>query len=281
MILPIILVAALIIETCLLIYTAFSADKASKNAENYKFRFESLHNQHNSLLLEKSNLKMQNLTLANENKELREALTLASQRLAFVDNEQQERFGSLRKSSAEEAERCEKAAKERLPEGAATNRYDCEGYNFPEGTSQWKLQQECDTSAFGLRVYRKGGICYICVAMGNAYGVDIGDTWFVELKCGLEIYVIRADYQHDITKPDPDDFGERYEYDKDGNIVGPLRNYDGEECVHVLEFIADLDKLPQEAKDAGGMHGVDFFGGKYGAGGNIVKMKYLGRKWEP
>jgi hypothetical protein len=117
--------------------------------------------------------------------------------------------------------------------------------------------------------------------MGGAYGIDIGDAWRVTLANGAEFNVIRADYQHDISDPDPDDFGERYEYDSAGNIVGPLRNYDGEECVHVLEFIADLDKLPQEAKDAGGMHGVDYFGGIHGNGGNIVKLKYLGRKWEP
>lgn len=183
-------------------------------------------------------------------------------------------------------------AKERLPEGVATNRYDCEGYEFPEGTQQARLQNECftDTSTgtriYGLNnshFYANGHIVsgYYCVAMGTAYGVDIGDAWFVKLKNGNGFNIILADYQHDISDPDPDDFGERYEYDSAGNIVGLLRNYDGEICVHVLEFIADIRRLPQEVKEAGGMHGLDFFGGKYGTGGNIAKIKYLGRVWEP
>ena len=170
--------------------------------------------------------------------------------------------------------------KERLPEGVATNRYDCEGYEFPAGTDQAKLQEMCYTSQIGMRIF-DGDDLYFCAALGNAYGTDIGDAWRITLRNGSVFKVIRADYQHDISDPDPDDFGERYEYDKVGNIVGPLSNYDGKECVHVLEFIADLEMLPQEAKEAGGMHGLDFFGGKFGDGGNIVKIEYLGRKWEP
>lgn len=173
-------------------------------------------------------------------------------------------------------------SKERLPEGVATNRYDCEGYIFPAGTHQAMLQAKCITSpTTGARVFRDDKMWYYCVAMGGAYGIDIGDAWSVTLRNGSVFNVTLADYQHDITEPDPNDFGERYEYDKDGNIVGPLRNYDGEECVHVLEFIADLETLPQAAKEAGGMHGLEFFGGKFGDGGNIVKMEYLGRKWVP
>ena len=173
-------------------------------------------------------------------------------------------------------------SKERLPEGVATNRYDCEGYIFPAGTHQAMLQAKCMTSpTTGARVFRDDKMLYYCVAMGGAYGIDIGDAWSVTLRNGSVFNVTLADYQHDIAEPDPNDFGERYEYDKDGNIVGPLRNYDGEECVHVLEFIADLEMLPQAAKEAGGMHGLEFFGGKFGDGGNIIKMEYLGRKWVP
>lgn len=172
-------------------------------------------------------------------------------------------------------------AKERLPEGVATNRYDCEGYKFPAGTQQAMLQRECFTSpSTGLRTYISNHV-YYCVAMGGAYGIDIGDAWRVTLRNENEFYIILSDYQHDISDPDPDDFGERYEYDSAGNVVGLLRNYDGEICVHVLEFIADIGRLPPEAKEAGGMHGVEFFGGIHGDGGNIVKLKYLGRKWEP
>ena len=117
--------------------------------------------------------------------------------------------------------------------------------------------------------------------MGTAYGIDIGDTWEVTLNNGYSFPIVLADYQHDITVIDPDDFGERFAYDDNGNIIDVLRNYDGDECVHVLEFIVDPDAIPQAAKEAGGMHGLTIFGGKFGDGGNIVKMKYLGRMWEP
>lgn len=176
----------------------------------------------------------------------------------------------------------ENAAKERLPEGVATNRYDCEGYSFPVGTQQWLLQGQCETDwETGIRIFTRGTTRYRCVAMGTAYGIDIGDAWEVTLNNGYSFPIVLADYQHDITVIDPDDFGERFAYDDNGDIIDVLRNYDGEECVHVLEFIADLDAIPQAAKEAGGMHGLTIFGGIHGNGGNIAKLKYLGRKWEP
>lgn len=172
--------------------------------------------------------------------------------------------------------------KERLPEGVATNRYDCEGFKFPVGTAQYKLQQFCTNDwETGIRIFTRDNIRYRCVAMGTAYGIDIGDAWEVTLNNGYSFPIVLADYQHDITVIDPDDFGERFAYDDNGDIIDVLRNYDGEECVHVLEFIADLDAIPQAAKEAGGMHGLTIFGGKFGDGGNIAKLKYLGRVWEP
>ena len=172
-------------------------------------------------------------------------------------------------------------SKERLPEGVATNRYDCEGYTFPAGTHQWFLQGRCETDReTGIRIFTRDNVRYRCVAMGTAYGIDIGDAWEVTLNNGYSFPIVLADYQHDISFIDPNDFGERFAYDDNGNIVDVLRNYDGEECVHVLEFIADLGAIPQAAKDAGGMHGLTIFGGKYGDGGNIAKIKYLGRVWE-
>ena len=171
---------------------------------------------------------------------------------------------------------------ERLPEGVATNRYDCEGFSFPEGTAQYKLQQLCTTDwETGIRIFTRDNIRYRCVAMGTAYGIDIGSAREVTLNNGYSFPIILADYQHDISFIDPNDFGERFVYDDDGNIVDNLRNYDGDPVVHVLEFIVDLGAIPQAAKEAGGMHGLTIFGGKYGDGGNIAKLKYLGRKWEP
>ena len=43
---------------------------------------------------------------------------------------------------AAEEEILQANTKERLPEGVATNRYDCEGYKFPAGTQQAMLQRE-------------------------------------------------------------------------------------------------------------------------------------------
>lgn len=267
----IILAVFLLAETVLFCCMFISRENASEKAITYKSRLELLHEEHNNLLLEKANLEYRNIMLGEENKQLNQKLSEALNVSPAAETQHTEPKAK------------ESAAKERLPEGVATNRYDCEGYKFPAGTHQAMLQEKCKTDGNGTRFYINEDIeeSYFCVAMGTAYGIDIGDAWRVTLKCGSVFKVILSDYQHDITNPDPDDFGERFEYDKNGNVVGPLRNYDGEECVHVLEFIVDLEAIPQIVKDAGGMHGLTFFGGKFGDGGNIVKIEYLGRVWEP
>lgn len=268
-----ILATTFLIESIIFCFMFVSREKQERRAEEYKIKYEDIHDQYNVILLEKARLEEKNWKLETEVEELNKAV-LAALTAPTVAEPQQE-----------EPEPSENAAKERLPEVVATNRYDCEGYKFPAGTQQAMLQEVCVTDwepqTAGLRFYADGESFYFCVAMGGAYGIDIGDAWRVTLANGAEFNVVLADYQHDISDPDPDDFGERYEYDSAGNVVGLLRNYDGEICVHVLEFIADIGRLPQEAKDAGGMHGVDYFGGIHGNGGNIVKLKYLGRKWEP
>lgn len=232
-------------------------------------RIETLIQDKEKLLLENITLQEKNDELYSDNvklteavKELREINKALMQEPVVTDND----VGS----------------KERLPEGVATNRYDCEGYKFPSNTQQWLLQGQCETDwETGIRIFTRGTTRYRCVAMGTAYGIDIGDTWEVTLNNGYSFPIILADYQHDISVIDPNDFGERYVYDNNGNIIDVLRNYDGQECVHVLEFIADLDEIPQAAKEAGGMHGLTIFGGKFGDGGNIAKLKYLGRVWKP
>lgn len=222
--------------------------------------------------------------LEKQNRVLREKITVLERDLsAEITNSKMLERALLDTIAPEGAEpEPEPNVKERLPEGVATNRYDCEGFSFPEGTAQYKLQQFCTNDwETGIRIFTRDNIRYRCVAMGTAYGIDIGDAWEVTLNNGYSFPIVLADYQHDITVIDPDDFGERFAYDDNGDIIDVLRNYDGEECVHVLEFIADLDAIPQAAKEAGGMHGLTIFGGKFGDGGNIVKLKYLGRKWEP
>lgn len=222
--------------------------------------------------------------LEKQNRVLREKITVLERDLSVeITNSKMLERALLDTIAPEEPEpKPEPNAKERLPEGVATNRYDCEGFSFPEGTAQYKLQQFCTNDwETGIRIFTRDNIRYRCVAMGTAYGIDIGDAWEVTLNNGYSFPIVLADYQHDITVIDPDDFGERFAYDDNGDIIDVLRNYDGEECVHVLEFIADLDAIPQAAKEAGGMHGLTIFGGKFGDGGNIAKLKCLGRVWEP
>lgn len=170
-------------------------------------------------------------------------------------------------------------SKERLPEGVDTNRYDCEHYSFGYGTDQYWLQLACYTDEKGLRYFSHNGKKYYCVAMGGAYGIDIGDTWDVTLECGTTFGVILSDYQHSIEEVDPNDFGERYVYDSYGNVVDLLRNYDGEPVVHVLEFIVDIDSIPKSVLRAGTVSKLDEFGGLYGDGGNIIDISYQGRAW--
>lgn len=160
-------------------------------------------------------------------------------------------------------------SKERLPKGH-TNMFM--GMPFrkitDKSSDQYALQQECSTHVFsGIRIFEKEG-CYFCVALGTAYGTDIGDTWKVTLRNGSEFKIILAEYKHDITDPDPMDFGD------------PCHNYDEQDCTNVLEFIYAENIIPDCVLQAGTFTELDFFGGKYGNGGDIVKMEYTGRVWK-
>lgn len=163
-------------------------------------------------------------------------------------------------------------SKERLPKGHTNMFMGMPHWKITDKSSdQYALQQECVTGDWsGIRMYDTGeGSCYYyCVALGTAYGTDIGDTWRVTLRNGSEFNVILAEYKHDITDPDPNDFGD------------PCHNYDEQDCTNVLEFIYDEDIIPDCVLQAGTFTELDFFGGKYGDGGDIVKMEYTGRKWE-
>lgn len=170
-------------------------------------------------------------------------------------------------------------SKERLPENIETNSFFCEdfrGLNVPS-TPIYRLQQECFTEPeTGLRYYLSDGVSYYCVALGNAYGIDIGDTWIVTLANGESFGIIYADYKHSIEEIDPFDFGDQF--DIYGN---QLYNYDGEPVMNVLEFVFDDQTAPKAMIQAGTMTYFERFGNLYGDGGNITKMKYLERKWVP
>lgn len=202
------------------------------------------------------------------------------EKIAEIDKKWEEMFDES-KTIIIENEVQEGESKERLPTGVDTNRFDCEPHTFRRGSDQYLLQLDCLTEEeTGLRYFEKDGMRYYCVALGGAYGIDIGDTWIVTLECGTSFGIIFSDYQHDITQLDPNDFGECYERDIYGNVVGILKNYDEEPVVHVLEFVVEMEKLHPDILDAGTVSVLDRFGGLFGNGGNIVSIKYTGRMWE-
>lgn len=182
-----------------------------------------------------------------------------------------ELIGALEAELSDLEPMTEKEQKSRLPEGHTNMFMGMPHWKITDKTSdQYTLQQKCITSKWlGIRVYNDDdGECYYCVALGTAYGIDIGDTWKVTLRNGSEFNVILAEYKHDITDPDPNDFGD------------PCYNYDTHDCTNVIEFIYDEDVIPDYVLQAGTFTELDFFGGKYGDGGDIMKMEYLGRVWK-
>ena len=162
-----------------------------------------------------------------------------------------------------------KLLKERIPYGM-TNTICFMDYRKITDTASWqyKLQQECETTVLsGIRIYTDAsGNEYLCTALGSAYGRDIGDTWHVTLDCGTEFDIIYAEYKDDGTT---DFFGH------------PDDNYDGQDCINILEFVVDVNQMPAEALDKGTFTALSYFGGLSGNGGNVAKMEYTGRVWEP
>lgn len=165
------------------------------------------------------------------------------------------------------APEADKLLKERLPYGMTNTLRFMDYQKITDTTSiQYRLQEDCDTDVdSGIRVYYINGTDYYCAALGSAYGRDIGDTWKVTLDCGTEFNIILSDFKDDGTT---DYFGQ------------PDKNYDGEPCTSVIEFVVDNDYIPSSVKSAGTYTVLGGFGGLYGKGGNIIEMKYLGRVWE-
>ena len=239
-----------------------------------------------ALIIEKAEIEQAYNDLTEKSDALKEMIT-------SMNEENRELFAQLQKARNSISNRVlsgtleQKSTDkyERLPANIATNRYDCMGDKFPDGTQQAKLQAECKTDPeTGIKYWTDGaGNRYYCAAMGAAYGIDIGRCFIVTLECGYSFGVILAEYQHDITAADPDDFGEMYYRDRNGEILPdhPLVNYDDQPVCHVLEFVCDMRAVSYEVRRAGGMHALAKFGGKYGTGGNIVKIQHRGRLWEP
>lgn len=129
-------------------------------------------------------------------------------------------------------------------------------------SEQWALQLQAHTDENGIRRYNE----YILAAMGSAYTHTIGDVFRVTLRCGAEFDVMCGDFKDDGSAP----------------FYGhPAKNYDGQTATCVLEFIYDDNALDDIVYFAGTFTALQEYGGLYGGGGDIVKIEYLGRKWEP
>lgn len=157
--------------------------------------------------------------------------------------------------------------KERLPQGD-TNMFCCMDWRKITDTKsvQYTLQSECVTNSVGLRIYAKDDTSYFTVALGSAYGRDIGDAWTVTLNNGTQFNIMLGDFKDDGTQ---EFFGH------------PCKNYDDEYCTNVIEFIIHTESIPDRVKTAGTFTALDIFGGLEGDGGNIYKLDYLGRVWNP
>lgn len=160
------------------------------------------------------------------------------------------------------------SSKERLPEGH-TNVISGMPYTTitDKKSEQWALQLQAYTGKYGIRCYFDGDRIYFLSAMGSAYGRTIGDTFRVTLRCGTVLYVMLAEFKDDGT--DPNFFGH------------PTTHADGYDVTCVLEFIYDAEHINSKALQAGNFCNIECFGGLHGYGGDIVKIEYLGRKWEP
>lgn len=158
--------------------------------------------------------------------------------------------------------------KERLTEGKTNTLRFMDYRTITDKTSQqYKLQEVCDTNYdTGIRAYYipETETDYYCVALGSAYGQDIGDTWEVTLQNGQRFNIILAECKDD---------------GKVERFGDPDKNHDGYFCTNVIEFVTDQDYMPSSVISAGTYTVLGHFGGLYGNGGNIVKMEYRGRVW--
>ena len=102
---------------------------------------------------------------------------------------------------------------------------------------QYALQQDAWTDMYGLR--RVDG--FYCIALGSAYGTEIGEKYIITLSTGYEFLAILAD-----QKADRD------------TVDGHTRDRNGA----VIEFIVDSNHLPAEVKSSGSVSSIPGFAGE-------------------
>lgn len=237
------------------------------------------------LIQDKEKLLLENITLQEKNDELYSdnvKLTAAVKELRQINKElmNEEAVQDISPAPAETIK-----ATGLLPENVHTNMFRCEPFEviedtyendlvyksaFIEGSHQNKLQQECQTDPeTGIRYYDDGHTKWLCAALAGAYGTEIGHAYTFTLANCERIPVIMSDFKHPIDNVRAADYG-----DVD-------RNYLGDDCINVIEFVVDMNEIPQVVKQAGTMTALDRFGGLYSYDGDIVEVKDEGRVWRP
>ena len=153
------------------------------------------------------------------------------------------------------------ATKYEVPED--TNFYCYMDYRAITDTSsdQWKLQEDCFTGICGFRYYIDAkGECYYTVGTTLYYSENIGDTFKVTFKNGNSIKVIVGDFKNPIHTVNK--YGTQHY-----NFI------DKKYCTNIIEFIVDVDNLPDKVKDWGTLTAIDFFDSE------VQSIEFLGNKW--
>lgn len=104
------------------------------------------------------------------------------------------------------------------------------------GSPQYQLQQEAWTDANGLR--RVKG--FYCVALGSAYGSEIGAKYLIQLSTGTTFLAILADQKADAHTVD-----------------GHTRDRSGA----VIEFLVETESLPAAVRHSGSISAIPGFKG--------------------
>ena len=105
------------------------------------------------------------------------------------------------------------------------------------GSPQYQLQQEAYTDEYGLRKVDD----FYCVALGSAFGSEIGARYIITLGNGNQVPAILADQKADQhTTPDN------------------TRDYGGA----VIEFVVDTPALPPTVRQSGSVGSIPEFAGE-------------------
>lgn len=104
-------------------------------------------------------------------------------------------------------------------------------------SKQYKLQQQAYTDEHG---FRKVDDAY-CIALGSAYGQEIGVRYYIVLDTGLEFIGILSDCKNDIHTDSSNSYVE-----KNGNII---------------EYLVDVSKMDGFVRRMGDVSYAGFEGG--------------------